>query len=152
MPGDVVEGAEAALALAHDVLGAVAGGEVADDAGNRAHRIKVRRRRLVDGRVALHDEADLAAAAARLLGGCQRQLAANRQRDDGARKDHGIAHRQDDQHVLRDDGGSLAGPCGGFVAARSGLVVLQVIHCSSRRPLGVGPRRRHPACRIRMGQ
>ena len=125
---DVVQGAEAPLALADDVLRAVTRGEVAHDAGNRANRVQVGGLGLVDGRVALHDEPDLAAAAACLFRGGQRDLAPDRQRDDGARKHHGVAHRQDDQHILRDIV-RATGPDGRILAHRARCRVLEIVHC-----------------------
>jgi hypothetical protein len=57
---DVIERAETPFTLADNMLRAVAGGEIADDACDGADRVQVAARGLVPGGIALQDEADLA--------------------------------------------------------------------------------------------
>ena len=63
---------EALLALADEVVRAVRRGDVAHDVGDRADAVQVDRRRIGDLGVALHQDADLALLAHRLLGGGDR--------------------------------------------------------------------------------
>ena len=57
--------------------------------------------RIGDFGVALHEDADLALVAHRLLRGRDRLRAAERDRQHQAGKQHGVAHRHDDQRVGR---------------------------------------------------
>ena len=90
---------EALLALADEVMPAVRRGDVAHDVGDRAHAMHVDRRRIGDLRVALHENADLTLIAHGLLGRGDRLLPAKRHREHHAGKQHGAAHRHDDQRV-----------------------------------------------------
>ena len=58
---------EALLALADEMMRAVRRGDVAHDIGDRADAVQVDRRRVGDLGVALHQDADLALLAHRLL-------------------------------------------------------------------------------------
>ena len=60
------------LALADEMVRAVGRGDVADDVGDRAHAMHVDRGRLGELGIALHEDADLALVAHRLLRGRDR--------------------------------------------------------------------------------
>ena len=99
--GQIFDHLKALLALADEVVGAVRRGEVAHDIGDRAHAVHVDRRRLGDLGVALHQDADLALLAHRLLRRGDRFRPAERDRQNEAGKQHGRAHRHDDQRIGR---------------------------------------------------
>ena len=92
---------EALLALADQVMRAVGRGDVAHHIGDRAHPMHVDRGRIRHLGVPLHQDADRTLVAHRLLGGGDRALAADRDRQHDAGKQHGAAHRHDDQRVRR---------------------------------------------------
>jgi hypothetical protein len=97
---DKIEHAEAPLALADRVVGAVGAGHIAQQCRLGAHAVQVDMDRLVDRRVALQHQADRAAQADRRLRGGHRTRAAERHRKDGAGKQHQIAGRDQDQRIL----------------------------------------------------
>jgi hypothetical protein len=82
------------------MVAAVGRGDIAHDVGDRADAVHVAARRLGRFRVALHQDADLALLAHRLLGGGDRARPAHRDRQHQPRKQHEAAHRNDDQGVV----------------------------------------------------
>ena len=99
----VVEDGEAFLALADHMMRAVRRRDEAQDGGDRAHAVQ----RVGAGLVALvllKQYADAALRAHGLLGGGHGTLAVNRQRQHDTGKQHHVALRQDDQHVLGSGG------------------------------------------------
>ena len=124
-----VEHAEAPLALAHQVVGAVGRGHVADDRRGRADPVQLVERRVLGLGVLLQQEPDLAFDAHGLLGACHRLLALDRDGQDHPGEQHEVADRQDDQHVIR-QAGCLAG-LSAVIRRRHGhlrCVVLVVVH------------------------
>src|SRR6185437_16829023 len=67
-----VENAGAPHALADDMMGLIRRRDVADDVGNRAHPVKIVRRRIVHLAIALKQNSDWSLLAQRLLGGSNR--------------------------------------------------------------------------------
>lgn len=92
---------ETLQSLHDDVMAAIGKVHVAQDVGDRAGAVHVDRTGLRGVGVALHQDADRPFFAQGLLRGEDRGLAADRDREDGAGKEHGIAHRNDDQQVRR---------------------------------------------------
>ena len=92
---------EALLALADEMMRAVRRGDVAHDVGDRAHAVHVDRGGIGDVGRALHQNADLTLVAHRLLRGGDRLRPAERERQHQAGKQHGVAHRHDDERVRR---------------------------------------------------
>ena len=92
---------EALLALADEMVGAVGRRDVAHDVGDRAHPVHVDRQGIGGLGVALHQDADRALLAHRLLRRRNRARAADRDRQHHAGKQHGVAHGNDDQRVRR---------------------------------------------------
>ena len=121
---DLVEHAEAPLALADEVMSAVGRGQVPHDGGDRADPMQVVEARVLGVGLLLQQEADLRLGAHGLLGAGDRLLALDRNGQDHAREQHHVAHRQDDQHVRR-QGGRLArfgrgsGRSGGRILVRT---------------------------------
>ena len=103
-----VRGAEALLALAHEMVRAVRGGDVADDVGDRADAVEVDRARVGRLGVALHENADLALSAHRFLDGGDRTRPAHGDGKHHAGEQHGLAHRHDDQRIGAADSGTAA--------------------------------------------
>ena len=97
----LVEHPEATLALAHEVMRAVGGGEVTHDGGRRSHAMQVVEARLLGVGLLLQQEAHLGFGPHGFLGPGHRLLALDRDRHDHAREEHHVAHREDDQHVRR---------------------------------------------------
>ncbi len=129
---------EALLALADQMMRAVRPGDIAHDIGQRAHAVHVDRGRLGDLGVALQQYADLALVAHRLLGGGNRLRPAQRDRQHQAGKQHGVAHRHDDERIgrqRRHGGGALRA----FVCRQH----LHLSHGSS--PLSASVITRHPS-------
>ena len=89
------------LALADEMVRAVGRGDVADDVGDRAHAMHVDRGRVGELGIALHEDADLALVAHRLLRGGDRLRASERDRQHQAGEQHGVAHRHDDERIGR---------------------------------------------------
>ncbi|MHC2735379.1 hypothetical protein ACVMFA_001140 [Bradyrhizobium liaoningense] len=89
-------------ALADDVVGAVGRGDVAHDVGDGGDPVEVVRPGLLGLGAALQDDADRALLAQRLLRGGDGLRPADRDRRDGAGKQHHLAHGDDDQRVLGD--------------------------------------------------
>jgi hypothetical protein len=89
------------LALADEMVRAVGRGDVADDVGDRAHAMHVDRGRVGELGIALHEDADLALVAHRLLRGGDRFRASERDRQHQAGEQHGVAHRHDDERIGR---------------------------------------------------
>jgi hypothetical protein len=106
-----VEDAKAPLALADEVVRPVGRGDVAHDARHGADALQVVEAGLLGLRVLLQQEADLAFGAHRFLGARHRLLALDGDRQDDAREEHHVAHRQDDQHVLGQAGGGWPRTC-----------------------------------------
>ena len=100
--GDEVQHPEALLALAHQVVRAVLGGHEAQHAGHGADAVQVVRAGVVDAGVLLQQKTQRPVAARGFLRGFHRALAADRERHHHARKQHQVAHRQDQQHVVAD--------------------------------------------------
>jgi hypothetical protein len=69
--------------------------------GDGADAIEIVRTRFAQLRVALEQNADLTLFAHRLLGGGNGLRSPQRDRGNHARKQHGIAHGDDDESVLR---------------------------------------------------
>gem|GEM_PF-6527193 len=99
--GQQAADAKALQPLADDDVGVVGEGDVAQDVGNRADRAQILLSRLLDLGVALQQDADRPIGLDCLLRGKDRRLATDRQRQDHAGKEDGIADRHDDQRVLR---------------------------------------------------
>ena len=92
---------EALLALADEMVGAVGRGDVAHDVGDRAHPVHVDRQGIGGLGVALHQDADRALLAHRLLRRRDRARTADRDRQHDAGKQHGVAHGNDDERIRR---------------------------------------------------
>ena len=75
--------------------------DVAHDIGERAHAVHVERGRLGHLGVALQKNADLPLIAHRLLRGRDRFRPAERDRQHEAGKQHGVAHRHNDERIRR---------------------------------------------------
>ena len=99
-----IHDAKALLALAHEVMRAIRRRHIAHEIGQGADAVQVERLRLRELRIALHEDADLALLANRLLGGADRARAADRDREHRPGKQHEAAHRHDDQRVRRQVG------------------------------------------------
>ncbi len=97
----ILDHLEALLALTDEVVRTVRRGDVASDIGDCAHAMHVDRRRIGDFGVALHKDADLALLAHGLLRGGDRLRPAEHDRQHQPGKQHGRAHRHDDQSVGR---------------------------------------------------
>ena len=108
--------AEALHALADQVMAAFGAGHVAHDVGDRAGAMEVVRRRIVHLGVALQHDQDLALLAHGLLGGGDARGASHGDREDDLGKQHGVAHRHDDQRVGGQRPRRLAGPAPGFTS------------------------------------
>src|SRR5581483_1219578 len=98
---EIFHGAETSLALADDVMRAFRRGDVAQNRRDRADRVEIIRPGGIGARVALLDYPDRPLAAHRFLGGGDRPLPADRQRQDHARKQYRMAHGQDDERIIR---------------------------------------------------
>ena len=83
-------------------MGAVGRGDVAHDVGDGRDPVEIVRTGLLDLGAALQDDADRPLLAQRLLRGGDRLRPADRDRRDGAGKQHHLAHRDDDQRVFGD--------------------------------------------------
>ena len=119
---DELADAEALHALADQVMAALRAGHVAHDVGDRAGAMQVVRPGLVLLRVALQHDQDLALLAHRLLGGgdlTRRVPTVMGKTISG--KQHGVAHRHDDQGVGRQRPRSLAGGAGIHIGRAHGL-------------------------------
>jgi hypothetical protein len=92
---------KALVALDHEMMAAVGRGHVAHDIGDGAHPMHVDRRRLGDIGGALHQDADLALVAHRLLRRRDRPLPAHADRQHQAGKQDEAANRHDDQRIRR---------------------------------------------------
>jgi hypothetical protein len=88
---------ETLRALADEVVGAIRSDGPANDVGDRADAVHIAGRRVGDAGVALHQNADGVLLAQRLVGGGDRLGPVNRDREQQARKQHDIAHRQNDE-------------------------------------------------------
>ena len=99
--GEELEHAEAALALHHEVVRAFGAGDVAHHLAGGADPVEVRGLHVVGLRIALQEEADLLLAAHRFLRGGDRLDAPDGDRRDHAREQHRVAHRDDDERVVR---------------------------------------------------
>jgi len=97
----ILDHLEALLALADEMMRAIRPGDVAHDIGERAHAMHVDRRRLRHLSVPLQQDADLALIAHCLLRGRDRFRPAERDRQHETRKQHGVAHRHDDERIRR---------------------------------------------------
>ena len=94
-----VEDTEALDALADDMVGAVGGGDVAHDIGQRADAVKILGAGIGGLGVALQDDADLPLLAHRLLRSGDRFGPAQRDRRDDAGVKYDAAHRQQDSRI-----------------------------------------------------
>jgi hypothetical protein len=94
-----IENPDALNPLADDMMGFVGSGDVADDIGEGADTVEIVGSRLVQLRIALKQNADLALFAHGLLCRGDRWWPAYRDREDDTRKQNGIAHRHDDESV-----------------------------------------------------
>jgi hypothetical protein len=92
---------ESLLALTDEMMRAVRRGDVAHDIGQRAHAMHVDRARLGNFSGALQKDADLALVAHRLLRCGDRLRPTERDRQHQTGKQHGIAHRHDDECIGR---------------------------------------------------
>ncbi len=99
--GEIFSDLKALLALADEMMTAVGRRDVAHDIGQRAHAVHVDRSRIFDLGGALQKNADLALVANGLLRRRDRFRTANRDRQHQAGKQHGVAHRHDDERVRR---------------------------------------------------
>ena len=97
----ILDDLKALFALADEMMRAVRRRDVAHDIGERAHAMHVERRRLGHFRIPLQENADLALVAHRLLRSRDRFRPAERDRQHQAGKQHGVAHRHDDQRIWR---------------------------------------------------
>ena len=78
------------VAMANEMMRAVGSCYVSNDIGNRAHAVHVNRRWIRHIGVALHEQADLKLIAHHLLGGGDRPLAADRNRDHMSREHNSV--------------------------------------------------------------
>jgi hypothetical protein len=95
-----VEHAKAPFALADEVVRAVRGRDVTEDARDRADPLQVVEAGILGLGVLLQQEPDLALGADGLLRPGDGLLALDRHRQDDAREEHHVAHRQHEQHVI----------------------------------------------------
>jgi hypothetical protein len=93
-------------------MAAFGAGHVAHDVGDRAGAVEVVRRRIVHLGVALQHDQDLALLAHGLLGSGDARGASHRDGEDDLGKQHGVAHRHDDQRVGRQRPHRLGGGAG----------------------------------------
>jgi hypothetical protein len=100
-PADLVEHAESTLALADEVMGPIRRRDVTDDARDGADAVQFVESGVLGLRVLLQQEPDLGIGPHRLLGAGHGLLALDGHRQHHAGKQHHVAHREDDQHVLR---------------------------------------------------
>ncbi|MGY4266688.1 hypothetical protein ACVJF2_005258 [Bradyrhizobium sp. USDA 4519] len=98
----IVEHAHALHALADQMVAVVRTGDVAHDVGCGADAVKPVGAGIVGLGIALQQDADRPLLAHRLLGRGNRGRPGDRDRNDDIRKQHGVAHRDDDQRVARD--------------------------------------------------
>ena len=99
--GQKAADAKALQPLADDDVGIVGEGDVAQDVGHRADPAQILQGWLLDFGVPLQQDSHRPIGLDRLLRGKDRGLATNRQRQDHAGKEDGIADRHDDQRILR---------------------------------------------------
>ena len=93
--------AEALLPLADQVMAAVGRGQVAQNRRGRTDLVEIGAFRVGDFGIALQNEANGPLRARRFLRGGDRPIAANADRQHDARKQHHVAHRDDDHRVGR---------------------------------------------------
>ena len=132
--------AKALQPLHDDVMTAVGHVHVAQDVRHRAGSMHVDRARLRGVGLALHQDADRPLFAQRLLGGEDRRLASDRDREHGAGKEHGVAHRDDDQ----DFGGQRRQRSAGLLCGRRpgsafGVGALRAFGVGASCAFGLGP-------------
>ena len=89
------------LALAHDIVAALLGRNVAQHAGGGADAVELFGRRRFEVGVVLQQQADLALAAHRFARGGNRRFAADGDRHDHAGKQHEVTHWNDGDRVRR---------------------------------------------------
>ena len=133
--------AKALLALADDMVSAVGRGDVAQHVGGGADPVQVVGTRLFDLALTLQQHAERALVACGKLGGGDRANAADGDRNQGAGEQHHVAHRQDNQRIIRQrprivrngpgrrirHGFHLCRVCGGFAVSLCGIAGLVVI-------------------------
>ena len=103
-----VEGTETPLALADQVVHPARRNDVTLHGHDRADLVQIVRSRRIHGGVALQEDAELAIVAHGFLSRCHGQLAPQCHLGNGARENHDVAYRHDDQHVVA-DGRALCG-------------------------------------------
>ena len=123
-PVQIVDHAEALLALADQVMNAVRRLDVTDDGDRRADLVQIVGARLVDARVLLQHDPELVAVRDGFLNGAHRNLARERDLRDGAREHHDVAHGHDEEHVLGQRGRRRR-RLGGVRGDR-----IRVVHCA----------------------
>ena len=94
--GEELDHAKSPHALADHMMRAVGSGDVAQDLGRGSDPMQLLRRRIFDRGIGLQDDADMPLAANRLLRGRDGRRPSDRQRQHHSGKQHGLAHRQDD--------------------------------------------------------
>jgi hypothetical protein len=99
---DELDDTESLFPLQDEMMRAIGSIHVAQHICDRAHAMKIYRRRLCNRRIALHQHADLALFANRLLRRRDRTLAADRNRKDRSRQQHHIADRHNNESVRRE--------------------------------------------------
>ena len=134
-PGLEIEDTKALLALHHELSRAVPGRPDAQDRGDRADRVQVRRTWILGARVALQQQADLAPGTGGFLHAGQGFRPLHGQGRDHARVQDKIADWQDDEHVL-----VLVGALRGFGLVRHCVAHRGILGNSPCHP-GMGPAR-----------
>ena len=114
-PFQELDNLESLHALGHEMVRSIGSCDVPRDIGDRADAAHIGSQRLVDFGALLHENADLPLLAHRLLRGPHGKRLLNRDGEHGSREQDCVAHRYDDQCVLRHGGRDL-GRC------RRGLV------------------------------
>ncbi len=125
---DELEDSKSLLALADDVVGAVRCRHVTQDRPGRAETVQVDGYRIVLARFPLQHDADRPLGANGGLRGRDRARPAHREREDGLRKQHEVAHRHDGQHVV----GQGPGHVRADVAHAGSTGGLGIVHGCSR--------------------
>ena len=97
----VVERTKPLLALANQVMHAIRSFEISHDADGRADLVEILGPGLIDGRIALQDDAEPVTVLNGLLDGLHGNVAAERDLGYGAREHDEVSDGDYEQHVLR---------------------------------------------------
>src|SRR3712207_6583 len=95
-----IQNTEALLALHDEMMSAVLSGYITNDVGNRADPIEIVAGGNLCFRIMLQQKADFTLRTHGLLSGREGTVAIDSDRQHGAWKEHHVANRHDDQHVI----------------------------------------------------